>query len=169
MKANRKEYLRNWYQANKARQLELGRTWRKNNADKRRITEKRSRRKNMTKFRAYQREYKKKKRLNNPSYIMEYRLRRRVNKVIARAGATKSASTFDLVGCSPSDLMTHLEATFTKGMSWDRRDELHIDHIVPCCAFDLTSPEEQKKCFHYTNLRMLWAKDNLQKGSRHGV
>lgn len=32
--------------------------------------------------------------------------------------------------------------------------------IRPCNSFDLTKPEDQLKCFHFTNLQPLWAKDN---------
>lgn len=42
----------------------------------------------------------------------------------------------------------------------------HIDHIVPCASFDLSKPEEQKKCFHYTNLQALWWRDNIVKGDK---
>lgn len=51
-------------------------------------------------------------------------------------------------------------------MTWDAfmRSEIHVDHKVPCCAFDLTRPSEQAKCFHYTNLQPLWGKDNFEKG-----
>ena len=32
--------------------------------------------------------------------------------------------------------------------------------------FDLTSEEEQRNCFGYTNLQPLWAVDNWKKGSK---
>jgi len=70
-----------------------------------------------------------------------------------------------LVGCSIDQLKQHIEKQFKKGMSWDNWGIYgwHIDHIKPCASFDLTKESEQKKCFHYTNLQPLWAKENLKK------
>ena len=68
-------------------------------------------------------------------------------------------------------LKKHLESTFKKGMNWEKfkKGVIHIDHIRPCVSFDLSKPEEQAKCFHYTNLQALWAHENLSKGAKIGV
>jgi hypothetical protein len=64
-------------------------------------------------------------------------------------------------------LINHIEKQFLNGMSWDNYgkglDKWNIDHIIPCNTFDLTKPEEQKRCFHYSNLRPLWEIDNLNR------
>jgi hypothetical protein len=54
-------------------------------------------------------------------------------------------------------------------MSWEKvmNGEIHCDHRRPCASFDLSKPSEQRKCFHYTNLQPLWAKDNLEKGKKY--
>jgi hypothetical protein len=67
-----------------------------------------------------------------------------------------------------SDLFKHLESKFTEGMSWSNYGYKgwHVDHIKPCASFDLSDPEEQKKCFHYTNLQPLWWYDNFKKGAK---
>ncbi len=53
-------------------------------------------------------------------------------------------------------------------MSWENygREGWHIDHIIPCAALDLSRPDQQKRCFHFTNLRPAWAKHNEGRGSR---
>lgn len=88
---------------------------------------------------------------------------------------SKAARTLDLIGCSVEALIHHLEAQFAPGMTWENHGRWrkhgprrwHIDHIRPCASFDLTDPEQQRACFHYTNLRPLWAVDNIIKGSKH--
>ena len=69
-----------------------------------------------------------------------------------------------LIGCEVDYLMYYIQSKFTKGMNWNNYGKWHIDHIKPCCSFDLSKASEQRKCFHYTNLQPLWAKDNLSKG-----
>jgi hypothetical protein len=93
-------------------------------------------------------------------------LRDRIRSALKRKTAEKSQKTIDLIGCSISFLMSYLENKFQKGMAWENQGQWHIDHIIPCASFDLTLSEEQKKCFHYTNLQPLWAKENMSKGSK---
>lgn len=102
---------------------------------------------------------------DDPFYVVRVRLSQRLNKALKRSKKTKA--TMELVGCSKEVLITHLEAQFQEGMSWDNygRNGWHIDHIKPCAAFDLTDVEQQKACFHYTNLQPLWAEDNMRKNS----
>ena len=52
-------------------------------------------------------------------------------------------------------------------MTWDNYGDWHVDHIRPCCSFDLTKIEEQNICFHYTNLQPLWAEENFKKNGRY--
>ncbi len=52
-------------------------------------------------------------------------------------------------------------------MTRENHGERHIDHIKPCAEFDLNNPEEQKKCFHFSNLQPLWAEENISKGAKY--
>jgi hypothetical protein len=97
---------------------------------------------------------------------MRVLLRQRLRAVLKHN--RKIASTLALLGCSIEFFKSYFEQRFSDGMSWDRfmKGEIHIDHIRPCAAFDLSNPEHQKVCFHYSNLQPLCARDNLRKGSR---
>ena len=66
------------------------------------------------------------------------------------------------------DLITRLESTFSEGMTLENYGEWHIDHIKPCCLFDMSKNSEFNECWALCNLQALWAKDNLKKGSKHG-
>ena len=98
-----------------------------------------------------------------PHNKIKINLRNRLNHACR---GRKCSTTHELVGCSWQDLMNHIEAKFQFGMTWENYGDWHIDHRKPCASFDLTIPEQQKICFHYTNLQPLWAKDNLVKGKK---
>jgi hypothetical protein len=93
-------------------------------------------------------------------------LRRRIIHVVQ--SGYKSHSTMVLLGCDIDFFLQHLENQFDSIMTWKNYGQFgwHIDHIIPCDAFDLTLEEEQKKCFHYSNLRPLWWVDNLKKSKK---
>lgn len=103
-------------------------------------------------------------RKTNINYKISQNLRNRIGHVLK--GNPKLETTMKLAGCSIEQLKKHLENKFTKGMSWNNYGKWHIDHIKPCVLFSLSKASEQKKCFHYTNLQPLWAKDNFSKGTK---
>lgn len=78
------------------------------------------------------------------------------------------ASPVEVMGCTPEELVAKLEAQFSEGMTWDNYGlrGWHIDHRNPCAAFNLKDSKEAAKCFHHSNLRPLWALDNMRKGSK---
>ena len=78
----------------------------------------------------------------------------------------KSNSTLKLTGCTLEQLKKYIESKFEDGMSWDNYGTWHVDHIIPCAQFDFSDPEQQKICFHYTNLQPMWGEDNMRKGAR---
>jgi hypothetical protein len=119
--------------------------------------------------------YKSKWRLKNPNYHknwldsdiknkITHNLRCRINVALKRK--TKSKKTIELIGTSIENLWIHLEKSFKPGMTRENYGKWHIDHIRPCSSFDLSKPEEQSICFHYSNLMPLWAEENLKKGSK---
>jgi len=106
------------------------------------------------------------KRNNDINFRLTGSLRNRVRKAVK--GINKSKSTMELIGCSIDALKIYLESMFKPGMTWDNYEYRgwHIDHIIPCASYDLSKPEEQRKCFHYTNLQPMWREDNQKKGSK---
>lgn len=102
---------------------------------------------------------------SDPQFKLTRNLRRRLSHTVL--GHHKSARTLELLGCTVEELRGYLEKQFKRGMSWSNYGRWHIDHIKPCASFDLTDPEQQRICFHYTNLQPLWAEENMRKGAKH--
>lgn len=139
-----KLYHQNWNKRNRLKRNRYLRNYRKNNPQLRKWHNR------------YYHEHK-----TDPHFRLLRAMRARI--YYALKGKTKDQTTRNLVGCSIPALKTHLELQFSMGMTWKNYGDWHIDHIKPCASFDLSCPDEQKVCFHYTNLQPLWAKDNISK------
>jgi hypothetical protein len=93
------------------------------------------------------------------------RIRGRISNFIKLRGVVRLQSTKEMLGCSFDFLKQHIESQFTEGMSWENIGRWHIDHKSPL-ATAITS-EDIVRLNHYTNLRPLWAIDNLIKGTKY--
>jgi hypothetical protein len=104
----------------------------------------------------------------DPIFRLLQSLRTRTRNAILSNDNKKYRKTLELIGCDLDFIKKYIESQFKEGMSWDNHGlkGWHIDHIIPCSSFDLSDPEHQLQCFHYTNLQPLWWWENLEKGSK---
>ena len=97
-------------------------------------------------------------------------LRSRICNAIKFGYGNKAFRTSELIGCSVDKVKIHIESLWREGMTWENhgrgKGKWHIDHIKPCDAFDMNNVNEQKICFHYTNLQPLWQEDNVAKKNK---
>lgn len=121
--------------------------------------------KNKDKVNKYYRE-----RYKKPNVKIEMLLRNRIRIAVTSQNIGKYYKSVEILGCSVDECRKYLESKFLPGMTWDNHGfgegRWHIDHIIPCASFDLAKPEEQLKCFHYTNLQPLWHNENLSKSDK---
>lgn len=167
-----------WYYANKARAHAASRAWALKNPDRRKqialksamksyyadhVTNKEAvrLRARTPAARLRKQAYRKARRALCPHFKLVENQRTRVWKALK--GLAKSAKTTELIGCSLTQLRSHLELNFQPGMSWENYGAWHVDHKKPCAAFDLKDPVQQRQCFGWQNLQPLWAADNLKK------
>lgn len=112
----------------------------------------------------YSREYVKKRRKTDKLYALKINMRGRFKFELAKRGETKWLKANEYLGCSWVELRDYLEAQFTDDMSWNNYGEWHVDHIVPLATAE--NKEQLVELCHYTNLRPLWAFDNISKGAK---
>ncbi len=103
------------------------------------------------------------RRANDVAYRLKCRLKGRIRSAVKRASGLKAKKSMDLLGCTMPDFLIYIESKFDVGMSWQNYGLWEIDHIMPCALFDLSKPEHQKRCFHFSNLQPLWRNENRRK------
>lgn len=108
--------------------------------------------------------YNKRKRKEDPKFLLTRRLRNRLYYALKQKFWKKDTKFANYIGCDLEFLKTHMESQFIDGMCWENQGEWHIDHIIPLVSAN-TEDELYALC-HYTNLRPMWALDNIKKGTK---
>lgn len=160
-----KEQYLHYYKINRTKIIKSSSLWAKRNKLRRNLRRRIYHKLHIEQLNQKANTFYKIKRKTNLNYRLAWYLRARVNSALK--GNPKVATTMNLIGCTIEQFKQHLEAQFQPGMSWNNYGKWHIDHIRPCASFDLSIPEEQRKCFNFINLQPLWAKDNLSKGTKY--
>lgn len=141
----------------RAAAVERSRKWQKENRERHREWMRNNRRRRMT---------------SEPTFKATIAMRRRfymaIRNQVYDGWDIRSGQAVRLLGCTMAEFIAYIESQWGDGMTWENwtRDGWHIDHIIPLSAFDLSDEEQVKAACHYTNLRPLWAKDNLRKGAK---
>jgi hypothetical protein len=115
----------------------------------------------------YYRQYRKNRYDTNPQFKLRIILGNRLNEVLKKSKTNKTSNIITLLGCSLDEVKQHIEKQFTELMFWNNHGIYwEVDHIIPCDRFDLTDIEQQKQCFHYSNLQPLIKTENRQKSNK---
>lgn len=123
--------------------------------------------KNPQKARAYVKKSVAKRKIADPGFKVQCNLRHRLKEIMSKVKRGGTDHRNNLTGCSTRQLADHLESTFKRGMTWaNYGTRWHVDHIIPCAAFDQTDEKQRAQCWHWTNLRALDAKKNMQKSDK---
>ena len=154
-KDSKAQYGKSYYQANREKVLARCRAYRAKSKPAKRI-----RKANMKWLSAWKRL----KRGQDVQFAIREKLRKQIWARLKRAGASKRATTIQLLGCSVQEFRKHMESLWKSGMAWNNHGKVwHIDHIRPLSSFDLTRLDQQLEAFHFSNTQPLFAFENLTK------
>jgi len=109
----------------------------------------------------------KERRKTDDNYNIARIYRHRLNKDVKLTFKIDEKRCNKIYSCKPSLIIAWFEYLFNKEMYWKNHGSLwHIDHIKPCCSYNLVNEEELKACFHWSNLRPLLVLENQKKTNK---
>lgn len=181
-KLKQKEYNKKYYIKNKEKILNKVNIYQNKNRESRTLYEKSWKNNNIDKVKSYRHswnlkntsywsEYERHKIISDPIFKIKKLLRKRFRNALKNN--SKTSSILDILGCNIEELKNNLQQTAINNgyIAFDINNystkDYHIDHIVPCDAFNLECSYHQKLCFNYNNLQILSSKENLLKGNSY--
>lgn len=138
--------------------------------DKRREYERMYESQNKEERKAYLKTWRKDKMKNDIQYNIKHKLRSRLREALNTSGMRKSIKTMDLLGCTVLEFRAHIESLFYGNMSWKNmglgKGKWQMDHKIAIGLFDLSNLDQQKQCFHWSNIQPLSHEDHLVKSKQ---
>lgn len=168
-KENMIKYFKKRYEENKVEILEKQKEYYQNNKDEKAKYQKQYQKEH----KAQRNEREKNRRKTNIQHKIACNLRKRLSNLLKKD--LKSGSAVADLMMSISDFKIYLEERWYPNpetgemMAWEnygRYPGWHIDHIIPLSAFDLSDREQLLKACHFSNLRPMWAKQNISENDR---
>ena len=159
---------KNYYKLNKINHKERCKEWRKNNENYFETYRAQYYKNNRETLLEKSKEYQTNNRDKHTEYIknryqtdINFRLRKKLTTTLwnnlNKQKTSKLLSINILLGCTIEECKQHLTSKFKPEMNWNNHGDVwEVDHIVPCSNYDLTDVEQQKQCFHYSNLQPLF-------------
>lgn len=157
-KARARDKSRKWGSENRQRQNETVKRWKTNNRDKHLAMTRSYNQSHLQQSLAYQR----KRRLTDPKFAIKCRMRARLSDAIKKGRGSKTDKTYNLIGCSPSELMDH----FVKQLPDFDTSRHHIDHIFAFDLFDLRNKGNLRRVMNWSNTQPLTQTENSQKSCK---
>ncbi len=153
MEQRERNRMRNADPEIRQRKTEVMRDWRDNNRDY---------------YREYYSEYERERKESDPAFRILKNLRGLLRHYLKSRNDIDPDIVRGLVSCTQPELRLHVESQFDPEMTWDNYGiAWEIDHIKPCCKFNLLEADERRLCFRFTNLQPLSKEDNMKKGNKY--
>jgi hypothetical protein len=69
----------------------------------------------------------------------------------------------EYLGCTVEFFKNYIQSLLKPGMTIENKEprKWHLHHIKYCHRFNLKDPEQQKLCFHYTNIVPMWEDEHM--------
>jgi hypothetical protein len=163
-----KQRSKEYYAENKDRIKERDKKYHSDNKEKRNSKSKEWRNANKEKLKLQRRKNYKLRRKNDSLFKLKENIKRLIRQSFKAKSHNKTNRSVEILGCSFNEFKIHIESLFEPWMNWNNygvfnnsQKTWQIDHIIPI-ALGITK-EEIIKLNHYTNLRPLCSKENLDK------
>ncbi|QGR53921.1 hypothetical protein [Moumouvirus maliensis] len=151
------------YQKHKERESLRKKKYNKEYVRRENVKERRRVYKRSDKYKTYARNYARNKHRTNLTERLKTNTRNRIRRSVKK----RNESSSELIGCPIELLIEWLEFNFDENMNWNNYGSYwHMDHIKPCCSFNLDDKKEREKCFNWTNVAPMKASENESKHAK---